>query len=42
MIPDVVAPAPTAPQTSTDAGLHGPVRRGLPHDAVAPRVDRSA
>ena len=24
MIPDLVAPAPTAPQTSTDAGSHGP------------------
>ena len=42
MIPDLVAPAPTAPQTSTDAGSHASDRRGVPRDAAAPRVDRGA
>lgn len=42
MIHDVVAPAPTAPQTSTDAGSHAPDRRGVPRDAAAPRLDRGA
>ncbi len=42
MIHDVVAPAPTAPQTSTDAGSHAPDRRGVPRDAAAPRPHRVA
>lgn len=42
MIHDVLAPAPTALKTSTDAGSHAPGRRSVPHDAAAPRLDRGA
>jgi hypothetical protein len=42
MIPDMVAPAPTAPQTSTDAGSHAPGKRGAPRDAAAPSLGHGA